>query len=200
MVRILLVHDEALTRSALISLLHLEPDLKADGTAWPGALHTARLTRPQVSVVDGEGPGAMGPLTVAQLSQLRAVAGALVVLGAAHRPGPLHRAFRARALGFVAKDSQPAALAAAVRAAAAGRRHIDPALGQGFLRAAQTPLTERELGILALAAAGASNQEIADRLHLSYGTVRNYLSAITRKTGARNRLDAIRRSQAAGWV
>nr|WP_258053180.1 response regulator transcription factor [Streptomyces sp. Ru73] len=125
---------------------------------------------------------------------------ALLVLGSAGRPGPLRRAFEADALGFVDKEGSPRQLAAGIRQVAAGRRFIDGSLGFGFLQAAEMPLTQRELSVLTLAAEGASVAEIAGTLHLSNGTVRNYMSAITRKTGARNRVDAIRISQGEGWL
>ncbi len=125
---------------------------------------------------------------------------ALLVLGSAGRPGPLRRAFEADALGFVDKEGSPRQLTAGIRQVAAGRRFIDGSLGFGFLQAAEMPLTERELSVLSLAAEGASVAEIAGTLHLSNGTVRNYMSAITRKTGARNRIDAIRISQGEGWL
>jgi two-component system response regulator DesR len=83
---------------------------------------------------------------------------------------------------------------------AQGEQFVDTSLGWDFLQAARVPLTERELSVLSLASQGASVAEIAGDLHLTNGTVRNYLSAITRKTGARNRVDAIRISQKAGWV
>lgn len=88
----------------------------------------------------------------------------------------------------------------AIRKVAAGKRFIDDSLGFGFLRATQIPLTRRELSVLSLAADGASVAEIAGSLHLSHGTVRNYMAAITRKTGARNRIDAIRISLGEGWL
>ncbi|MFI9026235.1 DNA-binding response regulator [Streptomyces sp. NPDC053560] len=125
---------------------------------------------------------------------------ALLVLGSAGRPGPLRRAFEANALGFVDKEGSPRQLTAGIRQVAAGRRFIDGSLGFGFLQAAEMPLTQRELSVLSLAAEGASVAEIAGTLHLSNGTVRNYMSAITRKTGARNRVDAIRISQGEGWL
>ncbi len=88
----------------------------------------------------------------------------------------------------------------AIRQVAQGERFVDSALALDLLHAADTPLTKRELSVLSLAAEGASVSEIARRLHLCHGTVRNYMAAINRKTGARNRVDAIRISQGAGWL
>ncbi|AEW93785.1 MULTISPECIES: response regulator transcription factor [Streptomycetaceae] len=125
---------------------------------------------------------------------------ALLVLAAPSKPGLLRRASRAQALGYVNKDAPPDALATAIRRVAEGKRFVDTSLGFDFLRASEIPLTNRELSVLTLAAEGASVAEIARSLHLSNGTVRNYMAAINRKTGARNRVDAIRISQGAGWV
>lgn len=94
----------------------------------------------------------------------------------------------------------PDHLVFAIRQVAEGKRFVDDSLGFSFLRAAEMPLTRRELSVLSLAAEGASISDIAHRLHLTNGTVRNYMAAITRKTGARNRVDAIRISQGEGWV
>ncbi|MEU9981843.1 response regulator transcription factor [Streptomyces sp. NPDC050856] len=125
---------------------------------------------------------------------------ALLVLASAGRPGALRRAFEARALGYVDKDGSPNRLVRAIRKVAEGERFVDESLAFGFLEAARMPLTARELSVLARAAEGESIAEIARGLHLSNGTVRNYMSSATRKVGARNRIDAIRISQGAGWM
>ncbi|MCX5205484.1 response regulator transcription factor [Streptomyces sp. NBC_00237] len=124
----------------------------------------------------------------------------LLVLAAPHRPGVLRRAFDAGALGYVDKGGSPERLAAGIRAVARGERYVDVSLAVGLLHATEIPLTPRELSVLALAAAGSGVGEIALSLHLSRGTVRNYLAAAIRKTGARNRVDAIRIAHGAGWV
>ncbi|WP_461008853.1 helix-turn-helix transcriptional regulator [Streptomyces capparidis] len=125
---------------------------------------------------------------------------ALVVLAPPGKPGLLRQATRCKALGYVNKDAPPHHLLRAIRHVAQGRRFVDTTLSFDFLQAAEMPLTPRELNVLSLAAEGASVSEIASSLHLSSGTVRNYMSAITRKTGARNRVDAIRISRGAGWL
>ncbi|EST18754.1 hypothetical protein M878_44475 [Streptomyces roseochromogenus subsp. oscitans DS 12.976] len=140
------------------------------------------------------GPGPYPPTCAPQTSP------ALVVLAQADRSGQLKRAAEAGALSFVDKAGAPDRLVRAIRSAAARERFIDASLGHGFLKAAQTPLTRRELSVLSLAADGASLPEIAGSLHLSHGTVRNYMASITRKTSTRNRIDAIRISRDEGWV
>lgn len=204
MIRVLVAHDTCLLRSALVALLGREPDFEVTDTAWPRLSASARALRPQVCVVDADCPGwrrhhggvtgpADGPAGAGGRS-------ALVVLMGAGKPGSLRKAYDARALGFVNKDRSADRLPTAVRQAAQGKRFVDESLAVEFLNAAELPLTRRELSVLSLSAEGASVTEIARSLHLSDGTVRNYLAAITRKTGARNRVDAIRISRVAGWV
>ncbi|MFD8192703.1 response regulator transcription factor [Streptomyces wuyuanensis] len=184
-------------RSALTALLGREDDLEVSGSSWRAAVGQGSTLRPHVCVVDVECTGAamLGPVRRAT-----GPAAALLVLATGTRPGLLRRAFDAGALGYVSKDAGPQRLLDGIRKVAAGERFIDESLAFGFLQAAEMPLTSRELSVLRLAAEGATIAEIARNLHLSLGTVRNYMSAITRKTGARNRVDAIRISQHAGWV
>ncbi|WP_326023040.1 response regulator transcription factor [Streptomyces endophyticus] len=194
MTRVLLVHDSCLMRSALAERLAREPDLEVHHTPWRGAPRQVGALRPQICVADLECEPAYG---IPPLGELRC---SLVVLGTPTRPGLLRRAMEAKALGYVDRAGPVERLLAGIRHAARGERFIDEALGFGFLKAAQNPLTRRELIVLSLAAEGAPVAEIARRLHLSRGTVRNYMAAITRKIGARNRIDAIRISQGEGWL
>ncbi|WP_198535402.1 response regulator transcription factor [Streptomyces caatingaensis] len=203
MIRVLLVHDTSLLRTALAELIGREPDLEVFSAPWRRAPAAARTVRPRVCVVDVDSPDAGGPGGLRELSGGRGpgdAVPALLALASAERPGPLRRAYEERALGYLSKNASPDRLAEGIRQVARGERYIDESLGYGFLEAAEIPLTRRELSVLSLAAEGASVGEIARSLHLSNGTVRNYMSAITRKTGARNRVDAIRISQVAGWV
>ncbi|RNL73816.1 DNA-binding response regulator [Streptomyces sp. I6] len=201
MIRVLLVHDAYLMRSALTALLGRERDLQVSGASWGAAVVQARSVRPHVCVVDVDCPGALRP--AALTAPARGVTGpapALLALATAAKPGALRRAFDAGALGYVSKDAGPRRLLEGIRQVAKGERFVDESLAFGFLQAAEMPLTPRELSVLRMAAEGSTIAEIARQLHLSLGTVRNYMSAITRKTGARNRVDAIRKSQHAGWV
>jgi two-component system response regulator DesR len=214
-------HDTCLLRSALAALLGREPDFEVTDTAWPRSAQSALDLRPDVCVVDADctgwrehgGPSrtttTTGSSSIGNSTRHGAVnpAGstgddrcALVVLTGAGKPGNVRRAHEAHALGFVNKDRSADRLPTAVRQAAQGKRFVDESLAVEFLHAADMPLTRRELSVLSLSAEGAPVGEIARRLHLSDGTVRNYLASITRKTGARNRVDAIRISRFSGWV
>jgi len=201
-IRVLLVHDECLVRSVLAEWLCRDPGLRVFDTPWRGAHGRVRSVRPDVCAADLECSDSYGIPPFGDLS----VRGpdpsspALLVLACANRPGLLKRAVEAGALGYVDKEGSPENLVRGIRRVAEGKRFVDDSLGFGFLKAAQMPLTRRELSVLTLAAEGASVAEIAGNLHLSHGTVRNYMAAITRKIGARNRIDAIRISQGEGWL
>ncbi len=199
MIRVQVAHDTHLLRSALAALLRREPDFEVTDADWEQAAE-ARALPPHVRVVDADCPGWRERSGTPAATGGQGSPSALVVLTGAGKPGNLRRAYEAQALGFVNKDRSPDRLPAAVRRAAQGKRFVDESLAVGFLQAAHMPLTRRELSVLSLSAEGASVTEIARSLHLCDGTVRNYLAAITRKTGARNRVDAIRISRVAGWV
>lgn len=206
MIRVLLVHDSCLLRSALGALIDAEPDIEVTTTSWRDARCRARSIRPHVCVVDTHCPGSDGAARKGELAQISGEIsgkdgrGELLVLADAERPGPLRRAHEARALGYIDRNAAPHRLLDGIRSVAKKERFIDDSLGYGFLQAARMPLTARELSVLSLAAEGASVAEIARSLHLSNGTIRNYMAAITRKTGARNRVDAIRISRGKGWL
>ena len=200
-IRVLLVEDMDLMRSALVTLLSHEDDIevvadvKCDDKVVPAAL----LQRPDVVVVDIELSGEQGLATVRELR--RKMPDCYIVALAAAKPvGLLQRLLAAEVWGAVDKNAPVGRLLRAIRTVAAGERVVDANLAAAALSAELSPFTPRELQVLRLAADGASGREIADRLSLSNGTVRNYLSKVMAKTCARNRIDAIRIARAAGWL
>lgn len=202
MIRVLVVHDESLVRSVLAEWLRRASDLEVYDAPWRSAPARVRSVRPDVCAVDLECSDAYGipPLGELRVRDAGRRPPHLLVLAGVNRPGLLKRALEAGALGYVDKEGSPDRLVRGIRRVAEGERFVDDSLGFAFLKAAEMPLTRRELSVLSLAAEGASVAEIAGSLHLSHGTVRNYMAAITRKTGARNRIDAIRISQGEGWL
>jgi two-component system, NarL family, response regulator DesR len=116
------------------------------------------------------------------------------------RPGYLARAMAAGASGFVVKDSPPEQLGDAVRKVHSGLRVVDPALAAESLANGASPLTSREHEVLLAASDGGTVADVARRLHLSEGTVRNHLSNAIGKTGARTRAEAIRLAEENGWL
>jgi two-component system response regulator DesR len=123
-----------------------------------------------------------------------------VILTTFGRPGYLRRAMESGASGFVVKDCPPEQLAATIRRVAAGERVVDPALAAESLATGASPLTARERDVLVAAKSGASVSDIARKLFLSDGTVRNYLSNAIAKTGTRNRSEAVRQAEERGWL
>lgn len=201
MIRLLIADDQALVRGALSALLGLEGDIEVVAEVGRGdeVLDAARRTSPDVALLDIEMPGMDGIAAAAALHAALPGCRSLIVTTFG-RPGYLTRAMRAGASGFVVKDTPAAQLADAVRRVAQGLRVVDPALAADSLAQGESPLTERETDVLAVARSGGSIADIAGALHLSEGTVRNHLSSAIGKTGARNRADAVRVADENGWL
>jgi two-component system response regulator DesR len=152
-----------------------------------------------VALLDIEMPGLDG-LTAAGVLAREAPQCRSVILTTFGRPGYLRRAMESGASGFVVKDCPPEQLAATIRRVAAGERVVDPALAAESLATGASPLTARERDVLVAAKSGASVSDIARKLFLSDGTVRNYLSNAIAKTGTRNRSEAVRQAEERGWL
>lgn len=201
MLRVLLAEDMHMVRGALVALLAGESGIAvvaevATGTA---VLPAALEHRPDVAVLDYDLPGLDGLAAAGQLlAQLPACR--VMILTGVGRPGILRRALADGVAGFVLKDAPPDRLAESIRRVAAGERVIDPALAAATLNLPPCPLSPRELDVLRLVAEGAEAREIAARLHLSAGTVRNYVTAALMKLDARNKLDAVRIAASADWI
>jgi two-component system response regulator DesR len=200
-VRVLLAEDMLMIRGALVALLRYEDDLAvvAETDRGDRIVPLALESRPDVAVIDIDLPGMDGIIAAGELG--RAVPGCRsLILTSLGKPGHLRRALAAGALGFILKDAPPEHLAEAIRAVAAGDRVVDPQLALDALTLAENPLTPRERDVLRLAADGCGPVEIAHRLSLSPGTVRNSLTTLVAKLGARNRMDAVRIAEDAGWL
>lgn len=200
MIRVLLAEDQAMVRGALSALLKLESDLDVIGTAADGEDAWAQLQRqkPDVVVTDIEMPRLTG-LELAQRIRDRGIECKVVILTTFARPGFLRRALDAGVSGYLLKDAPAEQLAEALRKVHRGGRAIDPQLAIEAWSEAD-PLNDRERQVLRLAGEGLSAVEIADRLHLSQGTVRNYLSEAIGKLGVGNRIEAYRLARQKGWL
>jgi two-component system response regulator DesR len=200
-IRVLIAEDQAMVRGALRTLLELEEDLTVVAEVGRGdeVVAAARTHRPDVALLDIEMPGCDG------IEAARALATAVpscraVIVTTFGRPGFLRRAMEVGAAGFLVKDAPVAELARSIRAVMAGERVIDRDLAAAALALGATPLSQREADVLRAAAGGATVADIATRLYLSEGTVRNYLSSAIGKTGARTRVEAARVAEEKGWL
>jgi two-component system response regulator DesR len=200
-IRLLLADDQALVRGALAALLDLEADLEVVAQVGRGdeVVEAARASGADVALLDVEMPGIDGIQAAAELRSALPACRSLIVTTFG-RPGYLRRAMEAGAAGFVVKDTPSGQLADAVRRVASGLRVVDPALAAESLASGASPLTARETEVLAVAAGGGTIGDIARRVHLSDGTVRNHLSSAIGKTGARNRSEAVAIATRQGWL
>jgi two-component system response regulator DesR len=200
-IRVLLAEDQTMLRGALAALLNLESDITVIAQATNGreALKLSQQHNPDVVITDIEMPERSG-LELADDLKSTAFRPRVIILTTFARPGYLRRALDAGARGYLLKDRPASELAEAVRRVHAGMRAIDPALAAEAWDAEQDPLSDRERQILRRAGDGRSSGEIAAELHLSEGTVRNYLSDAIAKLGAANRVDAARIARDRGWL
>ncbi len=201
MIRLLLADDQELIRSALAVMLELEEDFQVVASVGRGdqVAAAAREHHPDIALLDIEMPGLDGLAAAGVLTQ-QVPDCRPIILTTFGRPGYLRRAMESGACGFVVKDAPPEQLADAIRRVAAGERVVDPALAAATLASGASPLTARERDVLVAARTGATMSEIAGKLFLSEGTVRNYLSAAIAKTGTRNRVEAVRAADEQGWL
>jgi two-component system response regulator DesR len=200
-IRVVLAEDQGMVLGALAALLALEPDVEVVGRARGGeeALALVRRERPDVLVTDIEMPGMTGLELARAVREELGGAVRVVMLTTFARGGYLRRALDAGASGYLLKDAPSEQLAAALRRVHAGGRAIDPELAAEAWGEAD-PLTDRERQVLRLAGEGMPGAEIARTLHLSEGTVRNYLSEAISKLGAQNRVEAARLARVKGWL
>ena len=201
MIRILLAEDQGMVRGALAALLALEPDLEvvAQVAAGDKVVPAALKARPDVALLDIEMPGIDGIEAAARLHEELPDCRVLI-LTTFGRPAYLRQAMEAGASGFLVKDAPAERLADAIRRATTGQRIVDPELAAAALQKGASPFTAREREVLEASEDGSPIAEVARRIFLSEGTVRNYLSSAIGKTGARNRIEALRLAREKGWI
>ncbi len=199
-IRVVIAEDQSMMLGALAALLETESDIEVVGQARNGkeALQLTLQHGPDVLLTDIEMPEMTGLEVAAALKQ-RNAPGRVIILTTFARPGYLRRAMQAGASGYLLKDAPSTTLADAVRRVHAGQRVIDPELATEAW-AEEDPLSDRERQVLRLAAEGSTSGDIAAKLHLSEGTVRNYLSEAISKLGAGNRVEAARIARMKGWL
>jgi two-component system response regulator DesR len=200
MIRVLLAEDQAMVRGALTALLKLEPDIDVVGAAADGeeAWRAIQQLKPDLVVTDIEMPGLTG-IELAQRVQRYELPSKVVIVTTFARAGFLRRALDAGVSGYLLKDAPAEQLADALRKVHRGGRAIDPQLAVEAWSEAD-PLNDRERQVLRFAGEGLSAGDIAARLNLSHGTVRNYLSEAIGKLGVGNRIEAFRLARQKGWL
>ncbi|MEU8527533.1 response regulator transcription factor [Streptomyces sp. NPDC048629] len=209
-VRVLVADDEAMVRAGVRAILARDPHIDVVAEAGDGseALALTRRHRPDVVLLDIQMPGLDGLTAVARLRQEPSTVG-VIMLTTFGQDECITRALEEGADGFLLKADDPRELLNGVRAVGAGGAYLSPRVAGRVIagmRAHRTAhphrsldrLTQRERDVLALLAAGLSNAEIASRLHLVEGTVKQHVSAVLAKLGARNRVEAAVAAHEAG--
>jgi two-component system response regulator DesR len=199
-IRVLIAEDQAMVLGALAALVAIENDMEVVGQARDGrsALHETLEKRPDIVLTDIEMPAMSGLELAAELNRLGSPS-RVIILTTFGRAGFLRRALEVNVAGYLLKDGPSERLAESIRRVHAGGRAVDPELAADAWTESD-PLTDRERQVLRLAAEGESGAAIATVLHLSEGTVRNYLSEAISKLGARNRVEAARMARLKGWL
>jgi two-component system response regulator DesR len=201
MIRVLLAEDQAMVRGAMAALLRLEGDMEvvAEVARGDAVVAAAKASQPNVALLDIELPGCDG---LAAAAELRTVVPdcRVMMVTTFGRAGYLRRAMDSGAVGFLLKDAPASELATAIRRVMLGERVVDPVLALSALSEGPNPLTPRERQVLAAAIDGATVADLAERLFLSEGTVRNHLSVAIQKLGARTRVEAARLAEQKGWL
>ncbi len=201
MIKIVLAEDQVMVSGALVALLKLEGDIEVLGQAKNGkeALELCKQLQPDVLVTDIEMPIMTGLELAAEIAQQK-LTSKVIVLTTFARAGFLKRAMASGVRGYMLKDAPAEDLAKAIRTVHGGGKAIAPELAMESWGGPQDPLSERERQVLRLAGTGSSGSEIAKIMHLSEGTVRNYLSEAISKLNAKNRVEAFRMARDEGWL
>ena len=198
--KILIAEDQAMLLGAVATLLDLEDDFEVVGKASNGeqALEFCQGQKPDIVLSDIEMPQMTG-IELAERLHREQFAGKVIILTTFARSGYLRRAMDAGVRGYLLKDTPSEELADAIRKVANGRKVIDPELVvEAFDE--MDPLSEKERKTLKLAADGLTTEQIAEKMFLSKGTIRNYLSSASSKLNAQNRIEAARIARQKGWL
>jgi two-component system response regulator DesR len=200
MIKVLIVEDQRMLRSALCALLALEDDIDVVGSAGDGleGMELTRQLQPDIVIADIEMPKKTG-LELADWIKHKKLATRVIIVTTFARSGYLRRALDAGVSGYLLKDSPGDVLPNAIRTVYNGGRTIDPDLAAQAWSESD-PLTDRERQVLRLSAAGLTNAQIAADLNLHEGTIRNYISEAISKLDANNRIDAARIARDKGWL
>ena len=198
--RLLVAEDQSMLRDALCQLLLLQEDVEEVLQAGDGqeAIRLLESHPVDIAILDIEMPIKTG-LEVLEWAKSQHPQLMVVIVTTFKRPGYFERALKAGVDAYVLKERRITDLMATLHTVLAGQKEYSPELMEGILTH-PNPLSSQEQAVLKEVAKGASNQEIADRLFLSNGTIRNYMSAILTKLDAENRTEAAKIAQEKGWL
>lgn len=198
--KLLLAEDQSMLRDALSQLLQLQPDVTSVSQAADGreAMELLKTNPVDVAILDVEMPYQTG-LDVLEWVKEHQPAVKVIIVTTFKRPGYFERAVKADVDAYVLKERSIADLMKTIHTVLAGQKEYSPELME-VLMTHKNPLSHQELLVLEAAATGLSNKEIAEKLYLSNGTIRNYMSAILTKLAADNRTEAVRIAQEQGWI
>ena len=198
--KLLLAEDQSMLRDALAQLLQLQPDVEEVYQAADGqkAIDCLKSETADVAILDVEMPSQTG-LDVLEWIKVNRPDVKVIIVTTFKRPGYFERAVKADVDAYVLKERSIADLMKTIRTVLAGQKEYSPELME-VLMTSKNPLSQQERLILQAVADGLSNKEIAEKLFLSNGTVRNYMSAILTKLDAENRTEAVRIGQESGWL
>ena len=210
MINIIVVEDQALVRGAICALLNLHADINVVAEAEDGkaalaiinsmANSTSNLTNDKIDIVlsDIEMPNITG-IELAEVINKKHQEIKTIIMTTFARSGYIKRAIQANVKGFILKEAPSEELAEAILKVHTGKTIIDPELAINALGESD-PLTDKERKALRFAGEGLSTLDIAEKLFLSEGTIRNYLSEAISKLNATNRIDAARIARQKGWL
>ena len=198
--KLLLAEDQSMLRDALSQLLQLQPDVEVVHQAADGreAMELLKTNPVDVAILDVEMPYQTG-LDVLEWIKEHQPAVKVIIVTTFKRPGYFERAVKADVDAYVLKERSIADLMKTIHTVLAGQKEYSPELME-VMMTHKNPLSHQELLVLEAAATGLSNKEIAEKLYLSNGTIRNYMSAILTKLAADNRTEAVRIAQDQGWI
>ena len=198
--KVLLAEDQSMLRDALCQLLQLQSDVEVVHQAADGreAMELLKTNPVDVAILDVEMPYQTG-LDVLEWMKEHQPAVKVIIVTTFKRPGYFERAVKADVDAYVLKERSIADLMKTIHTVLAGQKEYSPELME-VMMTHKNPLSHQELLVLEAAATGLSNKEIAEKLYLSNGTIRNYMSAILTKLVADNRTEAVRIAQDQGWI
>lgn len=201
MITLYLAEDQSMLNTALSQLLNLEDSLEVLGSATNGKHALAEIQRlqPDVAILDIEMP-MMSGLEVAEVLHDKQLATKVIILTTFAQKTYFEKAVEVEVAGYLLKDSPSDDLIETINKVMMGRTVYDPELVVTALSSNKNPLSKREMSVLKAAASGDATKVMAQKLFLSEGTVRNYLSAIFSKLGVHNRLEAIEVAKKNKWI